>query len=147
MGRSLRCIPEVVPNIVRAIQGGRLPLHPTAPVQPLLRRQPGLCNDEMLLKRVIRQLPFLCFVRYIYPRNKASPPNLAVSGLLSYLNYVSERPSCLCCEANITSQLSAVLSVFFPSSIPNLFRGTFKIALDLKFFTFYFPGDPGSGWC
>jgi len=75
MGRSLRCIPEVVPNIVRAIQGGRLPLHPTAPVQPLLRRQPGLCNDEMLLKRVIRQLPFLCFVRYIYPRN--IPPPLA----------------------------------------------------------------------
>jgi len=101
---------------------------------------------ETLLKRIIRQMPFLCFVRYIHPRNKASPPNLAVSGLLSYLNYVSERPSCLCCEANITSKLSAILCFFF-SSIPNLFRSTFKIALDLKFFTFYFPGAPGSGRC
>ena len=36
---------------------------------------------------------------------------------------------------------------FFFSSIPNLFRSTFKIVLDLKFFTFYFPGDPGLGWC
>jgi len=68
---------------------------------------------ETLLKRIIRQMPFLCFVRYIYPRNKASPPNLAVSGLLSYLNYVSERPSCLCCEANITSKLSAICLFFF----------------------------------
>ena len=58
------------------------------------------------------------------PPAQASPPNLAVSGLLSYLNYVSERPSCLCCEANITSQLSAVLSVFFSPQYP-----TFSAAL------------------
>jgi len=39
------CI-EVVPNVVRVIQGGLHPLHPTAPVQPFLRWQPGLCNEE-----------------------------------------------------------------------------------------------------
>jgi len=55
------------------------------------------------------------------PPAQASPPNLAVSGLLSYLNYVSERPSCLCCEADITSQLSAV---FFSPQYP-----TFSAAL------------------
>ena len=34
-----------------------------------------MLNNETLLKRVIRQMPFLCFVRYIYPRN--IPPPLA----------------------------------------------------------------------
>jgi len=32
-------------------------------------------GNETLLKRVLRQMPFLCFVRYIYPRN--IPPPLA----------------------------------------------------------------------
>jgi len=38
------CI-EVLPNVVRAFRGA-LPLHPIAPVQPFLRWQPGLCNEE-----------------------------------------------------------------------------------------------------
>ena len=32
--------------------------------------------NETLLKRVIRQMPFLCFVRYIYPRNTFFPCTL-----------------------------------------------------------------------
>ena len=39
------CI-EVVPNEVSNSGGAALPLYPTAPVQPFLRWQFGLCNEE-----------------------------------------------------------------------------------------------------
>ena len=86
--------------------------------------------------------------RKVGPPAQASPPNLAVSGLLSYLNYVSERPSCLCCEANITSQLSAIFSGPFFSWITNLLAALSKLrCISMQIFTFCFPGAPGSGRC
>ena len=63
---------------------------------------------------------------------QAGASTSAVSGLLSFLRNVSERPSCFCCEANITSQLSAIFSGPFFSWITNLLRSTFKIALHLN---------------
>ena len=63
---------------------------------------------------------------------QAGASTSAVSGLLSFLRNVSERPSCFCCEANITSQLSAIFSGPFFSWITNLLRSTIKIALHLN---------------
>jgi len=84
------------------------------------------------------------------PQVQAGAGTSAVSGLLSFLSYVSERPSCFCCEANITSQLSAVFSGPFFSWITNLLRSTFKIALHLNanssLFIFQGPQVPHAHW-